>query len=276
MQYAQIGTERREAFPGGRGVCPICGSATIAKCGPRVIHHWAHATRKDCDPWWENETNWHRDWKNLFPEECREISYTASDGEIHRADLVTPTGIVIEFQHSQMSDEERLSHESFYKNLVWVVDGSEFRKNFDIYHQLPHPASELTKDIRWFNATREKKGAAHGMFWRLSERGPNDRMVRLHGIREIEAEVDKAYRGHHQYDWVRPRRTWLDATCPVYVDLGGDFSDFLAKLEIYDESGLPCIYLVAKQKFIHDVMTEKVATAIATRFYPLQPDDSVS
>ena len=171
MQYAQIGTERREAFPGGRGVCPICGSATIAKCGSRVIHHWAHATRKDCDPWWENETNWHRDWKNLFPEECREISYTASDGEIHRADLVTPTGIVIEFQHSQMSDEERLSRESFYKNLVWVVDGSEFRKNFDIYHQLPHPTSELTKDIRWFKATREKKGAAHGMFWRLSERG---------------------------------------------------------------------------------------------------------
>jgi hypothetical protein len=138
-------------------------------------------------------------------------------------------------------------------------------------------------------------------------------MVRLHGIREIEAELDEAYRGHHQYDWVRPRRTWLDATCPVYIDLehfhrwcnvsgceqktdssaslrndntfrhysnhenalGGDYSDFLAKLEIYDESGLPCIYLVAKRKFIHDVMTEKVASAIATRFYPLLPDDSV-
>jgi hypothetical protein len=66
----------------------------------------------------------------------------------------------------------------------------------------------------------------------------------------------------------RPRRTWLDATCPVYVDLG---DDLLAKLEIYDESGLPCIRLVAKQKLIHDAMTEKAATAIATRFYPLPP-----
>jgi len=57
-----------------------------------------------------------------------------------------------------MSDAERLSRESFYKNLVWIVDGSEFRKNFDIYHQLPHPASELTKDIRWFKAERGMKG----------------------------------------------------------------------------------------------------------------------
>ena len=58
----------------------------------------------------------------------------------------------------------------------------------------------------------------------------------------------------------------------MYIDLG---EDFLAKLEIYDESGLPCIYLVAKQKFIHDVMIEKVANAIATRFYQLPPDQAV-
>jgi len=274
LQYAQIGTERREAFPGGRGTCPICGSSTVAKCGLRVIHHWAHALRKDCDPWWENETAWHRDWKNLFPEECREISYTASDGEIHRADVVTPTGIVIEFQHSQMSDAERLSRESFYQNLIWVVDGRGFRHNFDIYHLLPHPASKLAQDIVWSKATRTMKGAAHGLFFRLSEGildNPDVTKATLrhgwiHGIHEIEAEVNEAYSGHHQYDWIRPRRTWLDATCPVYLDLG---DKFLAKLDIYDESGLPCIYLVAKQKFFHDVMREKIATAIATRFYPL-------
>lgn len=261
MQYAQIGAERREAFPGGRGMCPICGSPTVAKCGARVIHHWAHATRRDCDPWWENETDWHREWKNLFPEECREISYTAPDGEIHRADLVTPSGIVIEFQHSQMSDAERLSRESFYRNLIWVVDGRGFRNNFDIYHLLPHPASELAQDIVWFKARRSMKGAAHGMFWRLSELDEPDvtkatlgqrrqSMVQFHGISEIETEVNETYRGHHQYDWVRPQRTWLDATCPVYIDLGGDF---LVKLEIYDESGLPCVRQVAKQEFIRDL-----------------------
>jgi competence protein CoiA len=273
LQYALVNSERREAFPGGRGQCPICSSPTIAKCGPRVIHHWAHTSHKDCDPWWENETEWHRAWKNLFPEQCREISYTAPDGEIHRADVVTQTGIVIEFQHSAMTDSERLARETFYQNLIWIVDGRGFRKNFDICHLLPHPQSELARDIRWFKATRQMRGEARGAFWRPSE-NPGHKtgdLVLYHSASEIEAEVSNAYRGHHQYDWIRPRRTWLDATCPVYVDLG---DDLLAKLEIYDESGLPCIYLVAKQKLIHDAMTEKAATAIATRFYPLPPSGS--
>jgi len=97
------------------------------------------------------------------------VSYTAPDGEIHRADVVTTSGIVIECQHCQMIDEERLSREHFYKNLVWVLDGKAFRHNFDIYHPLPHPASELARDFVWFKATRSMKGAAGGIFLRLSE-----------------------------------------------------------------------------------------------------------
>jgi competence protein CoiA len=116
MQIAIVDDKRTEAFPGGRGVCPICDSKTIAKCGPRVMHHWAHYRVKDCDPWWENETQWHRDWKNRFPVDCREVSHIAKDGEIHRADIKTPTGIVIEIQHSSMTDAERIFREEFYQN----------------------------------------------------------------------------------------------------------------------------------------------------------------
>ena len=63
----------------------------VAKCGPRIIHHWAHEGRRNCDLWWENETEWHRDWKNLFPLDCREVSHTAEDGEVDRADIRTYT-----------------------------------------------------------------------------------------------------------------------------------------------------------------------------------------
>lgn len=276
MQYALVDGARREAFPGGRGVCPVCGAAAIAKCGPRILHHWAHASRRNCDPWWENETEWHRAWKNLFPANCREVCHIAPDGEIHRADIKTPTGIVIEVQHSAMTDAERQSREAFYGNLVWVIDGRGFRNNFDIYHLLPDPASEIAQDIVWEKATRPMQGAARGLFFRLSE-GRADypeldiskatlRFGYIHSIHEIRTEVEQAYRGHHQYDWVRPRRTWLDAACPVYIDFG---EDFLVKLEIYDESNLPCIRYVAKQKFLHDVMVETDARAIATRFYPI-------
>ena len=64
MQLSIVNNKRMEAFKGGKGICPLCGGGTIAKCGPRIIHHWAHQNIKECDPWWENETLWHRNWKN--------------------------------------------------------------------------------------------------------------------------------------------------------------------------------------------------------------------
>jgi len=169
VQIAAVGNERKEAFPRGRGICPICGSPVIAKCGPRIVHHWAHFGRRECDPWWENETPWHREWKNHFPESCREVSHVAANGEIHRADIKTPTGIVIEIQHSSMTDTERISREEFYSNLVWVLDGKVFHKNFYIYHQLPAPESEVAQDIVWAKAKKNMHGANQGIFFRLSE-----------------------------------------------------------------------------------------------------------
>lgn len=240
----------------------------------RVINHWAHHRLKDCDPWWENETQWHRDWKNRFPIECREVSHIANDGEIHRADIKTPTGIVIEIQHSFMTDAERISREKFYANLVWVVDGLSFRNNFDIYHALPDPNSTLASDLVWSKAKRHMHGANHGMFFRLSEvREENPNIAKaevrsgwIHSIDEIQDEVDKSYNGYHQFDWVRPHATWLDARCPVYIDFG---DNLLVKLATYDESGLKCIRFVPRRKFVYDATVENLASDIGTRFYPL-------
>lgn len=176
-----------------------------------------------------------------------------------------------------MTDAERQSREAFYRNLVWVIDGSGFRDNFDVYHMLPDPAAPIAADLVWAKATREMQGAARGLFFRLSEARsdyPEREITKanlsfgsIYSLHDIRAEVEQAYRGHHQYDWVRPRRTWLDAACPVYIDFG---DDFLLKLDTYDESGLPCVRLVSKRKFVHDAMVESRADAIATRYYPLR------
>jgi len=262
MQYAIVDNRKSEAAKGLEGTCPICKSTVIAKCGPRVIHHWAHTVDRTCDPWWENETAWHRQWKNLFPEDCREITHTASDGEIHRADIKTPTGIVIEVQHSSMSDKERLSRESFYRNLVWIVDGTPFSESFETYHFLPDPKSDLAADLIWTKTRRDAPGTHKGLFFRRSDGGT----YQVHGMDEVKEMVEASYVGHMQYDWVRPRQIWLDATCPVYIDFG---DEFLVRLEIYGESDLRCIRMIAKEKFLHDAMTESAATAIATRFYPI-------
>lgn len=273
MQYALVDGQRQEPFQRGKGSCPTCGASMLAKCGPRVMHHWAHQVRRNCDPWWENETEWHREWKNLFPESCREISHTAADGEVHRADIKTPTGIYVEVQHSSMTDAERTAREGFYQNLVWVVDGRAFRHNFDIYHMLPDPKSVLSQDLVWAKAARHMHGANNGIYCRVSANlahypGVTKTTLRggfIEGFTK-KTEVEESYCGYHQYYWVRPRKTWLDATCPVYIDFGGDR---LCRLEVYDETGLRCIRLIAKRKFVHDVMTEVRAANIATRFYPL-------
>lgn len=277
MQLALVDGESTEPFPKGRGKCPICDSELGAKCGSRVMHHWAHIHQRNCDPWWENETPWHREWKNLYHISCREVSHTAIDGEIHRADVKTPSGIIIEFQHSALNDEERIAREKFYDNLVWVLDGSVFSKNFDIYHMLPAPDSAIAKDVVWMKAERHMEGANKGIFHRLSEVQKTDPGAtkatvswgQVFRLREIEKEVSASYRGHHQYDWVKPRRTWLAAKCPVYIDFGGEH---LVKLCIYDDSGLLCIQFVAKKKFLYDSISEKRAEDIATSFFPINQD----
>lgn len=274
MQFAIVDGIRREAFSKGRGICPICGANTIAKFGTRITHHWAHENIRDCDPWWENETPWHREWKNCFPADCREVTHVSDDGEIHRADIKTPTGIVVEIQHSNMTDTERISREVFYKNMIWIVDGKGFNGNFDIYHMLPNPHSELARDIVWCKAKRHMHGSNAGLFFRMSEArtefpGATKATIRgglYHGIKEIQDEVEAMYNGFHQYDWVRPRKTWLESKSPVYIDFG---EDRLVKIDIYDESGLECIRLVSKKKIIHDLMTETEAKDIASRFYPI-------
>ncbi|WP_234181164.1 competence protein CoiA [Sphingopyxis sp. NFH-91] len=268
LQYGLVKGNRTEAKPGLRGECPTCSAAIIAKCGPRIRHHWAHFGRRQCDPWWENETLWHREWKALFPEECREIHHVDGGGEIHRADIKTPGGIYIEVQHSAMTDAERLSREAFYKNLVWIVDGRSFVANFDIYHMLPDPGSVLASDLVWQKAKRQWRGAADGIFLSVSQNQahyPGATKTTLRGgelgfLFRIKDEVLAEYRGHHQYDWVRPRTTWLEACCPVYIDFG---LNYLVRLETYDETGLPCVRLVPKVRFIAEAMSLTRATDIA-------------
>lgn len=286
MQFAEVNKIRRKPSKGARGTCPLCGAAMIAKCGSYVLHHWAHAANRNCDPWWENETQWHRDWKSNFPEYCREVSHRSLEGEIHRADIKTPTGIVIEIQHSTMSEHEMSSREKFYQNLVWILDGRGFSENFTLGHMLPDPNAPEVRDIIWMKPGRRASPWTEAPvldkippFFRVSEIA-NDHpgftksklhsssgiMARFHIGEEVADMVTKNYIGHHLFYWIRPRKIWMSATCPVYIDFG---EQLLYRMEVYDETKLMCVRLVAKQKLIQDVMVVSNATQIATKFHPV-------
>lgn len=131
MKYALVNDERQEAQTGLSGKCTCCGHPTVAKCGEVKIWHWAHRGKRMCDAWWENETKWHRAWKEQFPKEWQEVVHLAEDGEKHIADVKIKQGYVIEFQHSLIKPEERKAREDFYRKMVWVIDGTRRLKDKD-------------------------------------------------------------------------------------------------------------------------------------------------
>ncbi|MBK8202524.1 MAG: hypothetical protein IPK68_09510 [Bdellovibrionales bacterium] len=102
MKYALVEGKREDAQPGLSGECPGCGRPVVEKCGELKISHWAHIGKRICDPWWENETEWHRTWKGHFPKQWQEFVHRAEDGERHIADVKTDQGYIIEFQHSHI------------------------------------------------------------------------------------------------------------------------------------------------------------------------------
>ena len=134
MKFADVNGERREAQPGLQGMCPWCSRPMVAKCGEVKIWHWAHQGRRVCDSWWENETEWHRAWKEEFPVNWQEVIHQAENGEKHIADVKTDQGWVIEFQHSHIKPEERRSRDEFYSKLVWVVDGTRLKRDRVQFH----------------------------------------------------------------------------------------------------------------------------------------------
>jgi competence protein CoiA len=161
MKFALTDGQRQEAQPNLSAECPGCGAPMVAKCGEVRIRHWAHKGQRVCDRWWENETEWHRGWKDQFPADWQEVVHHAPDGERHIADVKTQNGWVLEFQHSKIKPDERRSRESFYHSLIWVIDGrrerdavnflkawakGEARDPLSSQRRLTSPASALLKN----------------------------------------------------------------------------------------------------------------------------------
>lgn len=62
-------------------------------------------------------STWHSDWQNEVPADRREVTIGR-----HRADIVTPSGWVVEVQHSYLSYETAARRERNYGMGVWIVD----------------------------------------------------------------------------------------------------------------------------------------------------------
>lgn len=251
MKYSIVEGEKMEAFKGGKGLCVCCNSETIAKCGQKIMHHWSHISLNHCDRWWENETQWHREWKSHFPKAWQEVVHFDDDtNEKHIADVKTEKGVVIEFQNSPIPLDELLSREHFYKKMVWVVNGEKFAKNFYILNKLPNPKAEFMQDVSFsiLKDLKKKENLKSVPFFRYSENPNFDKeSFRLLSTENITEQIEQNYIGHHLFYWEKKRDVWENAKCDVFFDFG---SDVLCKLVRYDSSGLLCVKKINKAYFI--------------------------
>ncbi|MGR3635365.1 MAG: competence protein CoiA [Shimia sp.] len=124
MKFANLNGERLEPAPKLTAKCPFCESDVIARCGKLRVWHWAHKSTTHCDHWWESEKQWHRDWKNLFPNEWQEQGRRDDNGELHIADVLTPKGLALEFQHSAIARDEVEKRTAFHNDICWIVEGA--------------------------------------------------------------------------------------------------------------------------------------------------------
>jgi hypothetical protein len=121
MITALMSGEYAYATAGGRGTCGDCSEPVLAKCGEIVRHHWAHQPGSECVWAGAPETEWHASWKF----ECTDPARVEVTRGNHRADAISPSGYVLEFQHSQIDPADVKARERHWRRGAWVADGIE-------------------------------------------------------------------------------------------------------------------------------------------------------
>lgn len=152
MKFANVNGIKREAEKGLVGMCQGCEQQMVPVCGVKKEWHWRHKADCTCDRWWENETEWHRSWKNCFPKEWQEVRHKdAATGEWHISDVKTTQNYFLEFQHSFLKKDEREARNNFYgEQLVWVVDGSTRKNDWLKMERVLNNSLKIFQDISLF------------------------------------------------------------------------------------------------------------------------------
>ena len=117
--------ERINAIPNTKAICPGCKSVVVSKCGEINVWHWSHLKDADCDSWNEPESLWHKEWKEKYPKEIREVVIGC-----HRADIKTKRG-VIELQSDTLQAEKIIEREEYYGKMIWLLKGMDFQNNIN-------------------------------------------------------------------------------------------------------------------------------------------------
>ena len=195
------------------------------------------------------ETPWHRNWKLAFPLSFREICFIDPvTGEQHRADVHTPCGTTIEFQNSPISEQELISREAFYPNLVWILNGKKF-KGFRILKSLPDVDDPKLAEYEFCHSD-------HLSMLRKSE--VLQGIVKPKRLNFHHPEIKNISLTSHYYSfcWKQPHGVWFKANAPIIVDLGGHFLYQLKKRKQLS-GDYAYLHMMTRRAFIEQFMNLK-------------------
>lgn len=165
---------------------------------------------------YRKETAWHRDWKLAFPPSFREIAFfDAANNDLHRADIFTPAGYTIEFQNSPITLAELNSRESFYPNLIWVLNGKKF-KGFKVLKHLPDVDDPKLEGYEFCHSD-------HLSMVRKTEVEVGNLFPKPLNFYHNELKDIKFTSNLYSFCWKQPHSVWYYATAKIIVDLGGHF-----------------------------------------------------
>lgn len=252
MEYALYNGLRTAAQPTLKAVCAHCGGEVIAKCGSKKIWHWAHTSTESCDSWYEPETAWHRQWKQVFGEVYSEIRVLKDEG-YHIADVLNKEGIVFEFQNSSIGADMIAAREDFYgAKMIWLINGEAFKNHFRMYDDAFMTDWNL-KLLNEFEAAEHYRRFTPGLIledWQVKQEPLKALLKQLDFMYVAEARIyhrpmpgnRKAFEdqllqetqllyerhksfpsgGKGTFTWAHPRRSWEDAKRTVFIDFGGE------------------------------------------------------
>lgn len=168
-------------------------------------------------------------------------------GELHRADVHTPCGTTIEFQNSPICIDELTSRESFYPNLVWVLNGKKF-KGFKVLKHLPD-----IDDPRLSNY--EFRQTDHLCVVRKSDLLSGRDQAKVLNFRHPEIKNIPFTSHYYSFCWKNPHRVWYLAKSPIVIDLGGHF---LYQLKQRDQlsGAYPYLHMIPRKDFIRRYIPE--------------------
>ncbi len=189
---------RKRAGPGELASCPGCGKPVTAQCGQIYRPHWQHVSCKDCDTWYEPESEWHLGFKDRFLDPFQEVTIGP-----HRADVHLPGGLTIELQNSPLGVVEIFEREKFYGNMIWIVNANLFFDNLE-YFPTREPSQERpATPVLVPEALSGERLFNHFLQEPLRPQPP-----------PCEGYVGES----RDVGWKHPRKSWFYARAPLYFD----------------------------------------------------------